>query len=117
MITICPVCFKKFSFSPSSKRIYCSVKCRTKKLPPPRQDVALWTKHLSVNKFYYEIKTPNGWILEHRYVMEQHLGRKLTKQEFVHHINGNGLDNRLKNLIILSRGNHIWYHRRLNSHK
>lgn len=42
--------------------------------------------------------TPRGMILEHVYVMCKHLNRELKTTENVHHINGDKLDNNLKNL-------------------
>ena len=52
----------------------------------------------------------NGRIREHRMVMERHLGRKLEKWEQVHHINGNKLDNQLKNLIVMTVNKHSQRH-------
>lgn len=43
--------------------------------------------------------------------MEQHLGRKLRKDEQVHHINENPLDNRIENLTVLSPKEHMSLHK------
>jgi len=49
---------------------------------------------------YIRIRVSGKAMVQHRHIMEQHLGRKLLSEENVHHINGNRSDNRIENLEI-----------------
>ena len=56
-----------------------------------------------------------GYVLEHRLVMEEKLGRYLTPKEVVHHIDGNRVNNTPENLHLFPNGSaHVRWHRRLN---
>lgn len=53
----------------------------------------------------------NGWMMEHRLVMESMLGRRLAPTEVVHHIDENGLNNDPANLVLVdSKGAHLAAH-------
>lgn len=45
-------------------------------------------------------------VKQHRYFMEQHLGRKLLPTEDVHHINSIKDDNRIENLQVIDHTQH-----------
>lgn len=47
-----------------------------------------------------------NWMLHHRWVVEQHIGRPLEKGEEVHHLDGDETNNHIDNLAVVSKIDH-----------
>ena len=59
---------------------------------------------------YKKIKVDGICIDEHRFIMEQCLGRQLSRDEVVHHKNGDKRDNRIENLEVMLLSDHSRFH-------
>jgi hypothetical protein len=93
----CETC--KVLFRPDqSGRRFCSRKCYREANPTTLSSHG----YVLVYRKDHPRASKSGQVLEHRVVMEDHLGRYLLEDETVHHRNGIKTDNRLENLELRS---------------
>jgi hypothetical protein len=60
---------------------------------------------------YEMVSVGNGKLRpKHRLVLEQRLGRPLSRDEVVHHLDGNAKNNDVANLVIMDASTHIRLH-------
>ena len=102
----CIVCGKTYYCIRSRVKTsnYCSNKCWHKihigkNHPTWRGGTKNWAGYRLISVYGKQVR-------EHRYLMEQHIGRKLQKNEVVHHINGDRADNRIENLEVKIKNLH-----------
>lgn len=53
-----------------------------------------------------KVRAKGRWALEHRVIVSARLGRPLLSSEFVHHLDGDGLNNIDENLVLMGHGDH-----------
>lgn len=77
-----------------------------------------YSKFNNLDSAGYQVLLVKGeQIREHIYVMEQYIGRKLNKDEAVHHIDFNKSNNDIKNLFLFETNSlHQLYHGHLKMH-
>lgn len=104
-------CGRKISFHTAlygSKQCkFCAMKIASEKKYPLKYTNTAGYVYIRVRNHPYTTKS--GYILEHRFVMEKHLGRYLKQNELIHHINGIRNDNRIENLAITNANKHERY--------
>ena len=81
-----------------SKNNFCSIKCF--KIAFIGQNSPRY-KHGFAGAYRRGADGTGTHTFEHRMLMERRLGRQLTRNEVVHHINHNKLDNRIENLELM----------------
>ena len=103
MVTITCPCGAKFKVYPYRVKTakYCSKACAAK-----YTNNAWKGGRIVKPNGYIMIRVGKRYVYEHRYVMEQMLGRTLEPWEVVHHKNGKKADNRKSNLVLMSKRKH-----------
>lgn len=59
-------------------------------------------KYIRCPEEYILMARKDGYIMEHRLFMAKKIGRLLTKEEVVHHIDHNPLNNNIENLMLFA---------------
>ena len=75
-----------------------------------RKQESWWTNDRGYIEGRVWVDGVQRFVKHHRWVMELALGRRLSRNEVVHHENGNKSDNRLDNLRLIPYGEHSRLH-------
>jgi len=98
-------------------RKYCSNTCANKAIRKFGKDHPRWKNgrceiKSGSNAGYILIKVGyKKYVFEHRLKIEKYIKRKLLPGEVVHHINGIKNDNKISNLVVMTRKEHLLEHR------
>jgi hypothetical protein len=98
----------------TTDRFYCTRSCYLADMKGERNFHWKGGRFISGEDGYVMVRVDGRYEFEHRLIMEQHLGRKLTTDEVVHHKNMVVTDNRIENLVVMDNNTHLQMHRRLS---
>ena len=102
----CRSCGKQFAARRSS-HMYCSRACAWRHNGGQnRKDETWWIDSKGYVQGRVWIGEKQIRVKKHRWLMEQHLGRKLMSTEDVHHVDGNKQNNSLDNLQVIDHAAH-----------
>jgi hypothetical protein len=120
---ICEYCGKLFETyrSPSNikklKPRFCSLKCLGESQKGKNNPAYNGGRYFDSSGYIVLFKPDHPFcgvkktVLEHRFIMECKIGRYLTEEECVHHIDGNKANNDPENLMLFNNNSeHIKYH-------
>lgn len=114
----CPICGKLVEkiLKDGHKAQHCSHECyaknRIKRGPYKSRIVNGKYIYIYNPRHPHAIGTKKLYVAEHRLIMERAIGRYLSENEIVHHINGNTMDNGIENLQLMTASGHVVYHKK-----
>ena len=114
-------CPKRIDYAPKLKRTYCKQECFSI-MQQEMNERKAYKDGWRVKKSYYgyvvkriwDDRYKGEWVTQHRYNMEQYLGRKLLKSEIVHHIDMDKTNNNISNLWLCTDSQHKIAHNSFN---
>ena len=106
----CSLCEKVFTSRRTCKTSlrFCSQKCSKKYMRGEKSP--FYKGGTFLQSGYKVIKVDTTYKLEHRLIVEKFIGRKLKKNEIVHHVDGDKKNNSIENLQIMDKKEHDKLH-------
>lgn len=121
----CSQCGKPFTVKPhrAKEAKFCSYQCAYQGREWSNARVSGVSTRTNKTRGYVEVWVPehpcahkDGYVSLHRLVVEKEIGRYLSADEVVHHIDGDPSNNEPENLEVMTQSEHARLHLRIRRH-